>query len=75
MNTNTTPPKRIERLPSVIARTGLSRSSIYAAIAAGAFPQPVKLAARAIGFISAEIDEWIAGLAADRQAGGAGRDR
>jgi prophage regulatory protein len=56
----------IERLPAVIERTGLGRSSIYAAIARGDFPQPVKLSARAVGFVSAEIDQWIAGRAARR---------
>ncbi len=56
----------IERLPEVISRTGLGRSSIYNAIAAGTFPQPIKLSARAIGFASDEIDAWIASRAQDR---------
>lgn len=56
----------IERLPAVIGRTGLGRSSIYAAIARGDFPQPVKLSARAVGFMSVEIDQWIAVRAARR---------
>lgn len=47
------------RLPEVISRTGLGRSSIYAKIATGAFPQPVRLSARAIAFVSEEVDEWI----------------
>ncbi|HEX8570101.1 MAG TPA: AlpA family transcriptional regulator [Caulobacteraceae bacterium] len=63
---STSPQKTIERLPEVIARTGLARSSIYAAIAAGGFPKPIKLSARAVGFLSSEIDEWIAGRAAAR---------
>lgn len=50
---------RIERLPAVIARTGLGRSSIYAAIKRGEFPTPIQLSARAIGFIADEIDAWI----------------
>ena len=57
---------KIERLPTVLARTGLSRSSVYAAIASGGFPQPIKLSARAIGFLSAEVDAWIAKRAAAR---------
>lgn len=52
-------PIAIERLPAVMARTGLSRSSIYAAIAAGTFCEPVKLSRRAVGFMSAEVDQWI----------------
>ena len=49
----------ISRLPTVIKRTGLSRSSIYLKISKGKFPRPVSLGARAIGFVEAEIDEWI----------------
>lgn len=56
---------RIERLPQVLRRTGLSRSGLYAAIAKGVFPRPVKLSSRAVGFLSREIDDWIL-----RQAGG-----
>ena len=59
---------QIERLPAVIARTGLSRSSIYAAIANGAFPTSIKLSVRAVGFMSEEIDAWISERAADRSA-------
>lgn len=57
---------QIERLPAVIARTGLGRSSIYALIAKGAFPVPVKLSSRAIGFVAGEIDLWIVQRAASR---------
>lgn len=57
---------RIERLPSVMARTGLGRSSIYAAVGQGTFPKPVKLSSRAIGFLSTEVDGWIARRAAAR---------
>lgn len=49
----------ILRLPEVKARTGLSRSSIYNAIKQGSFPHHVSLGARAIGWVSTEIDQWI----------------
>ncbi len=52
-------PIRIVRLPDVQARTGLSRSTIYVRLADGAFPKPVQLGARAVGWIEAEVDEWI----------------
>lgn len=48
------------RLPQVLARTGLSRSTTYAMVAAGEFPKPVKLGRRAIGWIETEVDDWIA---------------
>lgn len=48
------------RLPTVKARTGLSRSTIYLRVAEGSFPAPVSLGSRAVGWIEAEIDAWIA---------------
>lgn len=56
------------RLPAVIERTGLSRSSIYRAIAAGTFPKSVPLGEHAIGFLAADIDRWIAARVAVRDA-------
>ena len=50
---------RIVRMPSVEARTGLSRSTIYVRVAEGSFPAPVQLGARAVGWIEAEVDAWI----------------
>lgn len=47
------------RLPAVMSRVGLSRSTIYARMSEGTFPKAVKLGARAIGFVQAEIDEWL----------------
>ena len=51
---------KIMRLPEVMARTGLSRSTIYLRISQGTFPKPVNLGARAVGWIEAEIDDWLA---------------
>jgi len=47
------------RLPAVISRTGLSRSSIYAFIAQGKFPQQIAIGKRAVGWDSDSIDRWI----------------
>ena len=52
-------PTRIVRLPEVMARTGLSRSTIYVRLGQGSFPKSVQLGARAVGWIEAEVDEWI----------------
>ena len=49
----------ILRLPAVKARTGLSRSSIYAYIADDRFPSPIPLGARAVGWLESEIAEWL----------------
>jgi prophage regulatory protein len=44
------------RLPAVIAATGVCRSNIYNGINAGTFPSPIKIGARAIGFLPEEVD-------------------
>ncbi len=48
------------RLPQLKLRLGLSRSSIYAAIAEGRFPRPVKLGTRAVGWLESDVDQWLA---------------
>ena len=49
----------ILRLPTVKARTGLSRSTIYLRISEGSFPAPVSLGSRAVGWIESEIQGWL----------------
>ena len=58
----------ILRRRQVEARTGLSRSSIYAKISPNpnrpgdydpTFPKPVSLGAKAVGWVEAEIDAWL----------------
>ncbi len=51
---------QILRLPEVSRRTGLGRSSLYAYIQGGRFPRPIKLGPRAVGWLDAEVSEWIA---------------
>jgi prophage regulatory protein len=50
---------RIIRLPAVLTRTGLSRSSVYLAISRKAFPAPLSLGARAVGWLEADVDAWL----------------
>lgn len=59
---------RILRRKQVEARTGLSRSSIYAKLRHNpkrpgdydpSFPKPVSVGAKAVGWIEAEIDAWL----------------
>lgn len=49
----------ILRLPIVKQRTGLSRSTIYLRMADGCFPKPVSLGGRAVGWVEAEVDDWL----------------
>ena len=51
--------RRILRLPEVIAKTGLSRSTIYAYSCAGFFPERIQVGIRAVGWSEAEVDQWI----------------
>ena len=46
-------PHTMLRFPTVKARTGLSRSTIYLRISRGTFPAPVSLGGRAVGWIEA----------------------
>ena len=56
------------RLPAVKAQTGLSRSTIYALMAEGRFPKPIKLGERAVGWAEAEVSAWIEARMAQRVA-------
>ena len=50
---------KILRIDSVIAVTGLARSSIYKAISDGLFPSPILLGARSVGWLAADIQKWL----------------
>lgn len=47
------------RLPAVIKLVALSRSTIYLLIQKKAFPNPVQLSQRAVGWRQCDIDEWL----------------
>lgn len=49
----------ILRLESVKTKTGLSGSTIYSFIKAGAFPPSIRLGARAVGWFEHEVDAWL----------------
>lgn len=58
----------IIRRKQVEARTGLSRSTIYAKLRLNpkrpadydsTFPKPISVGAKAVGWIEAEIDDWL----------------
>lgn len=51
--------ENILRLPTVKARTGLSRSTIYLRISEDRFPKPISLGGRAVGWIESEVDDWL----------------
>ena len=47
------------RRPDVEKMVGLSRSTIYAMIAEGSFPKPIKLGKRAVGWREADLRAWL----------------
>ncbi|MFG6442536.1 helix-turn-helix transcriptional regulator [Roseateles sp. LKC17W] len=52
---------RIIRLPSVLALTGLGRSSLYAMQRQGGFPSARRLSpSRSVGWLESEVRAWIA---------------
>ncbi|MEO8310005.1 MAG: AlpA family transcriptional regulator [Caldimonas sp.] len=53
-------PPTFLRLSAVVARTGLSRSTIYRFVRTATFPTPVKLGPRAIAWRRADVDKWSA---------------
>jgi prophage regulatory protein len=59
---------RILRLAQVKERTGLSRTTLYTLIKEGKFAAPVPLGARAVGWLSSEVDAWIESRANARSA-------
>lgn len=57
---------RFIRVREAVARTGLSKSSIYDLMAQGRFPQTIRLGGRSVAFVEAEIDTWMAERVAAR---------
>ena len=52
--------QRILRRRDVESLTGLSRSTLYAMMANGEFPSPIRLGRRAVGWQDKDLADWIA---------------
>lgn len=50
------------------AKTACGRTRIYAGIAAGTFPRPVRVGCRSF-WVESEIEQWIAARIAERDMG------
>jgi len=57
------------RRKQVETRTGLSRSTIYQYIKDGAFPKPVPLGPRAVGWLESDVRDWIAARVRSARSG------
>jgi prophage regulatory protein len=51
---------RIIRLKTVLARTGLSRTTLYRKMGEGTFPRQVKISVHGAGWRESAINRWIA---------------
>lgn len=51
--------RRILRRAEVEAKTGFKRAHIYNLMNAGKFPKAIRLGIRAVGWDSAEVEQWI----------------
>ena len=51
--------KRILRLPAVLERIQLSKSTVYAMLKRGDFPQPIALGPRARAWRTEDIENWL----------------
>ncbi|UCV28105.1 AlpA family phage regulatory protein [Ferribacterium limneticum] len=60
---------KIIRMPEVMAKVGLRKSAVYNMIKRGEFPAQIRLGENSVGWIEADVDEWV------RVRGEIGRDR
>jgi prophage regulatory protein len=65
---------RLIRKPETLKKSGQSNSGMYALIAAGQFPAPIKLSdhGRAVAWLESEIDLWIESRIVASRGGKAG---
>src|SRR2546427_13090600 len=66
-------PARILRVAEVMARSGLSRTSLWRLERRGAFPARRQLSPGAVGWIEAEVEAWILGRLTRDAVGARGR--
>lgn len=50
---------KILRKPAVLETVGVKNSTLYDWIAKGAFPKPVPLGQRAVGWVAEEVNAWL----------------
>lgn len=61
--------EKILRLPELLAKTGLSRSTVYAMAKNRTFPQPVSLGLRCSGWLQSEVNDWLTQKITQRNEG------
>jgi prophage regulatory protein len=71
MQSSTIQGERLLRLPRVLERVGVSRSTAWLWIRQGRFPKPVKIGPNISAWRESEIEQWIAERIASANGGGA----
>lgn len=56
-------PGKLLKLAEVEARVGLKKSAIYQRVAAGTFPAPVSIAAKASRWRESDVEKWLQDVA------------
>lgn len=51
--------EQLLRLPAVLAKTGLGRSTLYALVLKGEFPKPIKLGIRSVAWPHSVVQAFI----------------
>jgi len=62
--THRTSSMRLLRLPQVIHRTGLKKTTLYELQKDGAFPMRIQITPHSVGWVEEEVNAWIAGRVA-----------
>jgi predicted DNA-binding transcriptional regulator AlpA len=60
------PPITILGKPSVLARVGFSDTTLWRQVRKGKFPRPIQLSPGRVGWLSQEVEAWLAARAAER---------
>ena len=50
---------RLLRVREVLRIVGVSRATLYEMVRRGAFPAPVRISARAVGWKQSEVQRWL----------------
>ena len=59
---------RFLRVPDVLARIGVSRSTLYQWLSEGRFPPSIPLGPRSVAWLERDVTEWIERKAAEAEA-------
>jgi prophage regulatory protein len=52
-------PAVLIRLPEVMRRTALGKTTVYTLIKAGNFPAQIPLGGKSVAFLEADVEKWI----------------